>query len=168
MSHDAELTHGLIYQRMQADHARIRELLEGVCSPDGIDFGAYQRFRGGLLRHIAIEDNILAPAVKKLREGVDLPALRQSKLENAALASMLVPTPTNEIVARLQKLLVKSDKFAKGPEGLYAELERIEGADLEALCRRMDSAPAASLAAYRDGPKTFEAIEKSMLAAGWK
>ena len=153
---------------MHADHARICELLESVCSPDGIDYGAYQRFRGGLLRHIAIEENILVPAIKKLRDGVDLPAARQLKHENAALASMLVPTPTNEIVARLKKLLAMHDMDAEGRDGLYAELERITGNDLENLLRRMDSAPAASLAAYRDGPKTFETIERLMLAAGWK
>jgi hypothetical protein len=151
---------------MQADHARIRELLEIVEMPDGIDFGAYQRFRGGLLRHIGMEEKILLPAIKKMRDGVDLPAAKQLKLDHAALAALLVPTPTKEIIARLRKLLAVHDAVEEGPGGLYSECERIAGAQVDELCARLDSAPVVSLSAYRDGPKTFEAIDRLMQAAG--
>ena len=136
--------------------------------PDGIDFGAYHRFRGGLLRHIGMEEKILLPAIKKMRDGVDLSIAKQLKLDHAALAALLVPTPTSDIIARVRKLLEVHDAAEEGPDGLYAECERIAGDQAEELCRRLESAPVVSLSAYRDGPKTFEAIERLMHAAGRK
>jgi hypothetical protein len=151
---------------MQADHERLTELLGTVCMPDGIDFGAYQRFRGGLLRHIGMEEKILLPAIRKMLDGKDLPVARQLKLDHAALAALLVPTPTPEIIARLTKLLVAHDAIEEGPDGLYATCEGIAGDGIDEICARMIAAPVVSLAAYRDGPKTFEAIDRLLEAAG--
>ena len=86
----------------------------------------------------------------------------------AALAALLVPTPTSEIIARVHKLLMLHDSIEEGPGGLYVTCEKIAGAQADELCERLAAAPVVSLAAYRDGSKTFEAIERLLVAAGRK
>jgi hypothetical protein len=168
MPHHEGLSPGRLNSLMQADHARLSDLLDNACPHDGVDFGVYQRFRGGLLRHIGMEEKVLLPAVRKLRAGVDLPMAAQLKLDHAALAALLVPTPTREIIGRIKKLLDLHNAIEEGPSGLYAACEGIVGAEIDALCDRLEAVPPVSLAPYRDGPKTFEAIERLMLATGRK
>lgn len=160
------MTHGPIQELLQADHARLTELLAGVCSSEGIDLGTYQRFRAGLLRHIGMEEKILLPAVRKLRPGQDVAAAAQLKLDHAALAALLVPTPTLAIIDRLRKVMALHDAIEEGPKGLYALFDGIAGADAAEICTRMTKVPPVSLSPYRDGPKQFEAIERSLQAAG--
>ena len=52
-----------------------------------------------MLRHIAMEEKILLPEARRLRDDVALPIAKQLRADHAALALLLVPTPTREIIA---------------------------------------------------------------------
>ena len=56
---------GELHEFLARDHERLDELL-GRCVRAGgtIDRGPYEKFREGLLRHIAIEERILFPVAR--------------------------------------------------------------------------------------------------------
>ena len=77
------------------DHRRLEALLDrAAAGPGPIDPELFEQFRAGLLRHIAMEEKILLPAVQRARGGTPLPIARQLRLDHGAIAALLVPTPT--------------------------------------------------------------------------
>jgi Hemerythrin HHE cation binding domain len=69
--------HGAIWRLLANDHARLDLLLQRVGScRSAEDIAAYDQFRRGLLRHIAMEEKVLLPAAERAR-GAPIPeALR--------------------------------------------------------------------------------------------
>lgn len=56
---------GSIYRYLSDDHARLDDALRRATSqPETIEPSAYAEFRGGLLRHISMEEKILLPAAR--------------------------------------------------------------------------------------------------------
>jgi Hemerythrin HHE cation binding domain len=125
---------------------------------------AFQSFRGGLLRHIAIEEKVLLPEARRLRNGEPLDIAKQLRADHAALAGLLVPTPTHEIVATIRKLLDEHNPLEEDPGGLYDLCEGLAGAEIDALVTRVRTTPEVPLARYFDGPRAFGAIEKLLRA----
>jgi hypothetical protein len=87
-------------------------------------------------------------------------------LDHGALAALLVPTPTHEIVAQLQGLLAQHNALEEGEGGFYDACVKLVAADEETLLRRIAAAPPVPLAAHYDGPRAFAAIARLMRAAG--
>ncbi|HLK92647.1 MAG TPA: hemerythrin domain-containing protein [Polyangia bacterium] len=113
------------------DHLRLDSLLAAAAGGAGstLDLGAYAAFRGGLLRHIGMEEKILFPAARRLRGGEPLAQARQARLDHAALAALLAPTPTIDLVARVHALLALHNPLEEGPDGLHARLTDDRGAN---------------------------------------
>ncbi|MGH7928460.1 MAG: hemerythrin domain-containing protein, partial [Candidatus Binatia bacterium] len=123
-----------IYRFLVDDHARLSELLDRAsCRADQIDLAAYAAFRGGLLRHIGMEEKILLPFIQKKRGGDPLPIAAKLRLDHGALASLLVPTPTPGIIATLREVLEKHNPIEEGAGGLYEICQALVGAEEEAL-----------------------------------
>jgi Hemerythrin HHE cation binding domain len=152
---------------LERDHARLDALL-GAAHPDSgpIDEAAYEEFRGGLLRHIGIEEKILLPAARRLRGGQPLDVARQLRADHGALAALMVPTPTQPIVMTLKRLLAEHNALEEGPAGLYACCEALAQAELPALLARIRAAPPVPTAPHYDGPRAFAAIDRLLGAAG--
>jgi hypothetical protein len=164
--HHARVTIGPIHELMQRDHERLAALLDAACR-DGLMFPApFHEFRAGLLRHIGMEEKVLLPAAKELRGGEALPAARQLRLDHAALAALLVPTPTPPIVERVRTLLALHNALEEGDAGVYAQCEQIVGTRREALLAALRDFPPVKLAAYQDGPRGFASIERLWRATG--
>jgi hypothetical protein len=68
------------------------------CSARAVRPRRFAEFRAGLLRHIAMEEKVLLPDAR-LRRGEPLPIAKQLLEDLALLASLMVPTPTHELVA---------------------------------------------------------------------
>jgi hypothetical protein len=155
---------------LEAEHTRLDALLTAAAGGGGstIDMSAYGQFRSILLRHIGVEEKILLPTARRLRGGEPLPQARQLRLDHAALAALLVPTPTPEIVARLQALLALHNPLEEGPAGIYAisEALALAAAEAPALLDRVAAAPPVPAAPHFDGPRAFAAIERLLRAAG--
>ena len=148
---------GPVHDLLHRDHQRLAGLLDG---------GSFQEFRAGLLRHIGMEEKILLPLAKRLSGGRPLAFAAQMKLDHSALAALLVPTPTPEIVARIRTLLDAHNVMEESEEGVYAQCERIAAAELETLARELERAPAVKLAPHCDTPRVFDSIERNLRATG--
>lgn len=94
---------GAISGFLSDDHRRLDGLLErSLTASDGVDRTLYDQFRAGLLRHIGMEEKILLPALQRLGGGAVFPQAAKLRLDHGALAALLMPNPTPEIVTTLR------------------------------------------------------------------
>jgi len=160
------VTIGPIHDLLRRDHARLAGLLEAACRGGAVDVPSFEPFRGGLLRHIGMEEKMLLPALKVVC-GPDLePFAKQMKLDHSALAALLVPTPTPAIVGRLKSLLDVHNEMEEGEGGVYELCERLDAATRDALLEKLRGAREVKLAPYQDGERAVASIERSLRATG--
>jgi hypothetical protein len=157
--------HGPLHAFLAHDHARLDALLSRtVADPDVIDRAAYDTFRAGLLRHIAMEEKVLLPEARRLRGGEPLAVAKQLRADHAALAALLVPTPTHELIAKIRDVLAEHNPLEEDPGGLYDSCEQLAGVAVDALLVRVESMPEVPCARHFDGPRAFENINNLLRA----
>jgi hypothetical protein len=144
-----------VRQFLEQDHDRLDQLLR---------LETYEPFRAGLLRHIAMEEKVLLPEARRLRGGEAHPAAPRLRADHAVLAALLVPTPTPAILDQIRRVLQEHNPIEEGPAGVYADCERLSGADAEALLARLRAVPEVALAPHVDGPHVEAHIERLMQA----
>ena len=133
-----------------ADHGRLRALLGQAMGGSELALDAYEAFRAGLLRHLAIEEKLLFPAAKAAR-GAPLSQMPVIRAAHAEIAALLAIHPTPERCARLQALLEAHDAVEEGEGGAYADCEQALGPDASvALGGRARAFGAVRVAKYRD------------------
>src|SRR5512145_2154866 len=96
---------GPISRFLAEDHDRLEALLARATErPGEIEAAPYEAFRAGLLRHIGIEEKILAAAFRKAGPpDPEFEALaRRLRIDHGAITSLLVPSPSPAIVAELR------------------------------------------------------------------
>lgn len=148
------------------DHARLDGLLrQSVADPAHFDRTAFQAFRAGLLRHIGIEEKLLLPAARRKNGGVPLALAQELRIEHAALASLLVPTPDAALVAELRELLQQHNPREEGPEGLYAICESLLGGEAEDLLAQARSMPVVRTAPHFDGAGVHRTADSALRSA---
>lgn len=148
---------------LTADHERLDALLRrAVADLDTLDHAAYEEFRAGLLRHIAMEEKVLLPDVRQ-REG-HTPALQQIHADHAALAALLVPTPTHAVLRTIAGILATHNQLEEGAEGVYTRAERLAGPEADERVRRMQAIPPVRVAPHVDGPAVDEHIMQLLRA----
>lgn len=144
---------GKITHVLSEDHRRLHALL--IRAREG-DRDAYDEFRGGLLRHIGIEEKIVLPALRAC--GHEPVCAKQLHLDHSAIAAMLVPSPSPELLTEIEALLTLHDPLEEGEGGLYRVADA-QLADIAAILDRIAAAPVPPLAPNFDGPRAFAAIE---------
>lgn len=150
---------------LSADHVRLRALLaEATAAASHIALAPYREFRAGLLRHIAMEEKVLFRDARERNNGAPLAVTVQLHADHAALASLLVPSPTHALLVTIRDILVEHDPLEEGPDGLYAQCERLAGAEIDAVLARMQAIPAVRASEHVDEPRIHEHIAR-MLAA---
>ena len=153
---------GPIVQALEADHVLLDALLSGaVVGPAEIDRRAFDDFREGLLRHIAIEEKILLPAAREARGGKPIPEARQLRVEHGALAALLVPAPTPEIVGEIRKILGPHNTLEEDGE-VYDTCESLLADRTEEIVRRIRAYPTVRVAPYNDGPRVCRTAEEAL------
>jgi hypothetical protein len=159
---------GPITRFLSDDHDRLEALLaEATAKPDGIAPEPYEAFRAGLLRHIGIEEKILVTAFRKA--GPDDAAFeataRRLRIDHGAIAALLVPSPTPELVRELRSILDPHNAVEEGVEGFYARCDARLAAEAAALVERMRAYPPVRTMPHNDGPAAHrtaaEALEVS-------
>lgn len=153
-----------IHQFLTADHARLDELLARAIAADPIDRTAYEHFRAGLLRHIAMEEKVLFTDARSRRGGKPLPIVERLHADHAALASLLVPSPTHALLRTVRTILDEHNPLEEEDNGLYKTCERLAGEDMHAVLARMQALPPVRAAENVDEPRIHEHIAR-MLAA---
>jgi hypothetical protein len=134
---------GPIESYLEEDHARLDQLRRS---------GAAWEFRGGLLRHIGIEERILLPGARKRRGGEPLRLAARLREEHSALATLLVPAPSKEIDDAIDVILRPHNALEEGPGGVYAECDELLGAEAEEIAARLRATPATPQRDHQDGP----------------
>lgn len=153
---------GPITDFLTADHRRLEALLDAaLASPGELLREPYDAFRAGLLRHIALEEKILLPAVREAR-GEPLPEARRLRVDHGAIAALLVPTPTPGIAAEIRKILDPHDLVEEGEGGVYSACDALLGPRAESLVDRMRAYPAVKVARYMDGPRVCRTAEEAL------
>lgn len=157
-----------IAEYLTADHRRLDALLEAAERRDPVDLDAYTEFRRGLLRHIAIEEKLLLPAVRRARDGVPLEVATRLRLDHGAIAALLVPSPTPAIVATLRHILGSHNTIEEGPDGLYATCDRVLAPSVALIVAEMEAFPAVNVSPHNDAPSVFPAVERALDRAGYR
>ena len=133
---------GPIRSFLADDHERLDVLLRSAVTPSGeIDLASYEEFRAGLLRHIGIEEKILFPACQRASGGSPHPTVARLHRDHGALALLLVPTPTVDIVLEIRSILEEHNKVEEGLDGVYDAGDRLLGGELEAVLEQLRSCP---------------------------
>lgn len=145
---------GAIEAFLTEDHARLDRLLARTLRADGtIDGAAYADLRRGLLRHIAMEEKVLLPFARSARGGEPLPLAAALRADHGAIAKLLVPTPTPQLLHELCVLLGRHNALEEGSEGLYATCDQLAGAaEGERVVGRLRAQPEVPVAKHYDGP----------------
>jgi hypothetical protein len=159
----ADARSGPIQRLLGDDHARLAELLSRGLD----DAAAYAAFRSGLLRHIGMEEKVLLPAARRARGGQPLPAAARLRLDHGALAALLVPSPTRAIVRAIRGILARHNPIEEGPEGVYADCERLAGADLDTLMSALKAFAVVPVSAHVDSELAMSALRRALARAGY-
>lgn len=143
------------------DHRRLGALLGSALEGDGL---AYEKLRAGLLRHIGIEEKIVLRELASSGAG-PVAVASQLHLDHAALAALLVPSPTRALLEQVRALLELHDPLEEDPGGLYAIADEALAAKRAELIARFVAAPEPPLAKHFDEPRAFAAIEALLARA---
>lgn len=158
-----------LFRFLTDDHARLAGLLQQTDEASGkINYDAYAEFRAGLLKHIAMEEKILLPAVRRLRGGEALPIADKLRRDHGALAALLVPTPTAAIVAKIHTILDIHNAIEEGVDGVYEVCEKLAADEAESLVAEMRDLPDVKLAPHVDGSHVMEATRRALERAGYR
>ena len=135
--------------------------------PTEIEQGAFAEFRSGLVKHISMEEKILLPAVQALRHGEPLPIAAQLRLQHGAIAALLVPSPRSAVVNALKAVLAKHDPIEEGPDGVYAECDRIAGPEVVVLLSGLQAAAEVPVASHVDSERVEASARRALTRAGF-
>lgn len=148
----------MIHDVLAADHDRLDALLAAALRSDGtIDVASYEAFRGGLLRHIGIEETILFREVRR-RIG-STPLIEQLHRDHAVLAALLVPPPAAAEIEQIRAILAEHNPLEEASGGLYDFVDELTG---EELIERVRSFPEVRLAPHADSKILRQSIERLM------
>jgi hypothetical protein len=159
---------GPVTHFLMEDHRRLENLLQSaVAQADQVDQGAYTQFRAGLLRHIGMEEKILLPAAQRLRDGEPLLIASKLRLDHGALATLLMPTPTAPIIARIRGILKEHNILEEGPGGLYETCDELAGSEATQLLAKLKAAPEVTVLPHSDTPTVMNTVHRALERAGY-
>jgi len=159
---------GEVARYLSQDHRRLEDLFQRATADLGhIDNNAYMDFRGGLLRHIGMEEKILLPAAKAAKAGEALPIAARLRLDHGALAALLVMTPTPSIVFAIRKILESHNRLEEGSDGVYEQCERLPEFDSAAILARLEKTPPVAMNPYSDNSIARDSARAALDGAGY-
>jgi len=159
---------GAVYRYLAEDHRRLERLLDDATRDSSqIDTSAYLDFRGGLLRHISMEEKILLPAARAALGGKPLPLAAALRLDHGALAALLVLTPTPIIIEAIRTILAAHNPKEEAPSGIYSQCESLAGFNSDKILLRLQEAPAVAMADYVDSPLAIKSARSAIVRAGY-
>lgn len=158
-----------VNQYLAGDHDRLDALFQRATAvPGAIDRASYDAFRGGLLRHIAMEERTLFPAILRL-EGEKMAAiLDRLRLDHGALAALLVPPPDAAIIATIRSILAVHNALEEDKGGVYRLLDRLSGAQMDVLVGKLKATAAVPVAPYNERPGILDATRRALARAGYE
>ena len=151
------------------DHRRLEALLEqAFADPGAIDHEAYGQFRAGLLRHIGMEEKLLLPALQRWHGGEPWPVAAKLRLDHGALATLIMPTPTAQILATIRRILSEHNRLEEGPDGLYAFCDRMPVSEMDSLLSALQAASPIHVMRHSDSPAVMKTLGGALARAGYR
>jgi hypothetical protein len=167
MAEHAPTPAGPLTAFLTADHERLRALFaRAVADATAVDRAAYDAFRAGLLRHIALEEKILLPAARAAAGGEPLRGADRLRTEHGAIAALLVPSPTPALARELRLILDPHERLEEEPGGVYDRCEALLAPRAAELLARMQAYPPVKVAAYFDGPRVVRTAAEALALMG--
>jgi len=152
---------------LAGDHVRLDALLaRATGSAAGLDAPSFEEFRAGILRHIGMEEKILLKEARRANGGEPLSMARRLRVEHGAIAMLLVPTPTRELVAEIRSILAEHNVLEEGPAGLYETCDRLLAGEADAVLEKLRSYPPVKLAPHYDGPGVLRTAGEALDVSG--
>ena len=157
-----------LYEFFEKDHRRLDGLLDQATRNGGeVDLKFFAEFRGGLLRHIGLEEKILFPAAQKANGGKPLDSFARLRLDHGAITALLVPPPSLTIINALKAILVKHDNLEESAGGPYEACESLVGEDVAEILKRLLESPAVPVLPHKHEPFVLEATRRALIRAGY-
>lgn len=156
-----------LYQYMADDHERLDSLFQhAIARPGVIDAESYHEFRKGLLRHIAMEEKIVLPAIARWQGGKKAAIGERLRLDHGALVALLAPPPTPSIMLTIRSILDLHNELEEREGGLYELLEDMAGPEMEQILAQLKSAPPIAVLPNNDKAEVLDAAKKVVTRAG--
>jgi hypothetical protein len=160
---------GVLFQYLAGDHKRLDSLLhKAAAKPDMIDMESYAEFRKGLLRHIALEEKIVLPAIAHLQGNKQVALVSRLRLDHGALVALLVPPPDSSIVFTIRTILQRHNVLEEQEGGLYQLFEQFAGPDTERLLAQLRTAPDVPVLPHNERPEVLQATRRAVARAGYE
>jgi hypothetical protein len=157
---------GPLFRFFAGDHRRLDEILRRATAAQGrVDAGLFEEFRGGLLRHIGMEEKVLIPAARRASDGAALRVARLLRIDHGAIAALLVPAPTPEVVEKIRSVLGPHNALEEEPDGLYETCDRLLVGEAAALLETLRAFPDVPMAPHRDSPLVEKHIAETLALA---
>jgi GNAT superfamily N-acetyltransferase len=152
-------TPGLIERFLTEDHRRLEALLRdaGPLTP-GACIEAYEAFRAGLLKHIAMEEKILLVVAKQVL-GHPHPLRERLSLDHSLLATLLIPTPTQAVLAEMKEILDAHDLLEEGSGAFYEHVEQLAPDRVAEIVEQLRTFRQPTVARHLDRPSVGKHIE---------
>ena len=159
---------GKIHRYLAGDHRRLDTLLErAMQNPEKIDVEAYAQFRAGLLRHIGMEEKVLLREAQKRCGGEPLPDASRLRLDHGALTSLLVPSPSLQVVAAIRAVLEAHNRIEEDSGGVYDQCEELAGAEVDQVLDQLHKYAEVKVLPHVDNAFVMEAARRALARAGY-
>jgi hypothetical protein len=153
---------------MAAEHTRLDDLLVQAAGRDGaIDVKAYEDFRRGLLRHIAIEEKVLLPTVQQYRNGEPLALAGRLKQDHGALAALMMLPPRSATFRVTRAVLRAHNPLEDAPGGVYEACDLLVGQGVDEVLARCAAMSAVPVSPWIDSPKVLASVRRVLMRAGY-
>jgi hypothetical protein len=157
-----------IYTYFSDDHQRLEYLLDHAFGrANQINEIAYGEFRSGLLKHIALEEKILLPAIQKANVDRPHPSAAQLRLEHGAFAALLVPAPSAIIKKVFSAIIPSHNKLEESADGIYAICDRLPLDQIHDIMQKIKEYPSVPVMPYSHKPDILESTRRAIRRAGY-
>lgn len=157
---------GPIERFMMEDHLRVDDLLAAATSGPDPDAFAYARFRREMLRHIAMEEEVLLPDAASRRRGAPLEIAERLRADHEGITKLLQRSPTNALVDDLRHAIAEHNVLEEGPRGLYATCDALAGEQANAVVERLRALPRPAPSRPRAGARDPHSASRSDASEG--
>jgi len=157
-----------LYHFFKNDHNRIDQLLDKATeNPGEVETNYYHQFRTGLLKHIKMEEKVLYPAAQKANGNVPLPLAAKLRLDHAALTSLMVMPPSDEVIKVLRYILDKHDVLEEEPGGMYDVCERLTEGETNTLLQQLEKVAVVPVHPFNEAGYALDVAKRTLMRAGF-
>ncbi len=149
-------------------HRLIEQLfLAATVDLNAIDSAAYDQFRAAILRHAAIEEQVVLPLLRKHLPG-GFPMELQLRMEHDAIAALCVIPPNPDVLLALLGLMIRHNRLEEAHGTLYELFNDCVRRETEDVRVRMNDFRHSDPPRFISNPLAFEYARRAIKRAGYE